>query len=172
MQQRLLNWVWPVVLAIVAAVVAVIVANSQTSAKLNKVDTSVPLWAIQPGLGTVMIEYGIRFGNVWWAADADNWDMVNYQLTEMTEIQEVGETTRPARADALKKYEDESLKPLMDAAKAKDKTAFAAAYDQAITGCNKCHGEQKNSAGQPFRFIRIMRPASPAPFSNIDWKGQ
>ncbi len=172
MQQRLLNWVWPVVLAIVAAVVAVIVANSQTSAKFNQVDRNTALWNIQPGLGTVMIEYGVRFGNVWWAADAGNWDMVNYQLGEMVEIQEVGETTRPARSDALKKYEDEDLKPLMDAAKAGDKAAFADAYDQAVTGCNKCHGEQKNSAGKPFRFIRIMRPASQAPFSNVDWKGQ
>ena len=170
--QKIVNWVWPVLLAIVAAVVAVVVANSQTTAKLSKVDTNTPLWAIQPGLGTVMIEYGTRFGNLWWAADAGNWDMVNYQFKEMLEIQETGETTRPARADALKKFEDESLKPLMDAAKAQDKTAFVAAYDQAITGCNKCHGEQKDSTtGQTFRFVRIMRPTSLAPFSNVDWKG-
>jgi hypothetical protein len=130
------------------------------------------LWAIQPGLGTVMIEYSTRFGNLWWAADADNWDMANYQLKEMTEIQEVGETTRPARADALKQFEDTDLKPLMDAAMAKDKAAFTEAYDNAITGCNKCHGEQKDSAGNTFRFVKIIRPTSTAPFSNVDWKGQ
>lgn len=162
---------FPVVMAIVAAAVAVGVSGSQTNSKFETPDQTA-LWAIQPGLGTIMIEYSIRFGNAWWAADGGNWDMVNYQLNEMTEIQEVGEITRPARAEALKKFEDENLKGLIDAAKAKDKNGFVTAYDKTITGCNKCHGEQKDHAGNPLRFIRIVRPTSQAPFSNVEWKGQ
>jgi len=163
---------WPLIVALVAAAVVFGIATARTNARFNKVDTKDQLWAIQPGLGTVMIEYDVRFGNVWWAADGGNWDMVSYQLKEMTEIQEVAETTRPGRADALKGFEQASLDPLIAAAKAKDKAAFTAAYDQAITGCNKCHGEQKDDAGNTFRFVRIMRPTGPAPFSNVDWKGQ
>src|SRR6266498_33687 len=64
------------VFAIVAGVAAIFVANAQTAGKLNTVDRNLTLWNIQPGLGTVMIEYSIRFDNLWFAADAGNWDMV------------------------------------------------------------------------------------------------
>jgi len=42
------------------------------------------LAAIQPGLGTVMIEYSNRAGNVYYAAQAGNWGLAAYQLNEMT----------------------------------------------------------------------------------------
>jgi hypothetical protein len=170
-QSKLMVWVWPAIVAVAALVIAVMVANSQTSSKLNTVDRSQALWAIQPGLGTVMVEYSNRFGNSWWAADAGNWDMVNYQLKEMVEIQEVGETTRPGRADGLKKFEADDVEPLIEAAHAKDMEAFVAAYDKAITGCNKCHGDQEDSDGNSFKFVKITRPTSMTPFSNVDWKG-
>src|SRR5438477_9353097 len=53
---------------------------------------------IQPGLGTVMVEYGHRMAAVWFAGEAGNWDMAHYQVIEMREIQETGEITRPPRA--------------------------------------------------------------------------
>ena len=58
------------------------------------------LAAIQPGLGTVMIEYANRYSDIYYAAKGGNWPLAAYQLKEMGEIQEVGETTRPGRADA------------------------------------------------------------------------
>src|SRR5574342_624441 len=75
---------------------------------------------IQPGLGTVMIEYGARFTNMYYAAKGGNWGLADYQLKEAREIQEVGETTRPARADSLKGFETSYLDPLEAAIKAKD----------------------------------------------------
>src|ERR1019366_10198175 len=69
------------------------------------------LAAIQPGLGTVMIEYSNRAGNVYYAAQAGNWGLAAYQLNEMTEIQEVAENTRPERASALKAFETGALVP-------------------------------------------------------------
>jgi len=161
-----------VVLAIVAVIIAVTVVNGHVTNKLNNADRSLTLWNIQPELGTVMIEYATRFNNAWWAVDADNWDMANYQLKEMTEIQEVGEVTRPGHADALKKFEDDNLQPLIQAVKAKDKDAFTAAYDKAITGCNQCHGDTKGKDGSSYRFVKIMRPTGNAPYSNVDWQGQ
>lgn len=165
---------WPIVVAVIAVVVAVVVSGGQTTSKMSKVDTNIPLWAIQPGVGTVMIEYGTRFNNAWWAEQGGNWDMVNYQLKEMPEIQEVGETTRPGRADALKKFENDYLVPLQNAGKAKDKAAFESAYERAITGCNQCHGDSKDAASgiDSFRFVRIIKPTSPAPFSNVQWAAQ
>jgi hypothetical protein len=117
------------------------------------------LSAIQPGLGTVMIEYGHRMAAVWFAGEAGNWDMVHYQIIEMREIQEVGETTRPARAQALKSFESSFLDPLDDAVTAKDKTKFETAYNSAIQGCNSCHGAQTSADfPQSFKFVKVQVP--------------
>ena len=117
------------------------------------------LSAIQPGLGTIMIEYGHRMAAVWFAGQASNWDMAHYQIIEMREIQEVGETTRPGRAPALKSFESSFLDPLDEAATAKDKTKFESAYNAAIQGCNSCHGSQTSGDfPQGFSFIKVQVP--------------
>jgi len=114
---------------------------------------------IQPGLGTVMIEYGHRMSAMWFAEQAGNWDLAQYQLIEMREIQEVGETTRPARAAPLKSFESNFLDPLEDQIKAKDKAKFESAYNSAIQGCNSCHGSQTSADWpQGFKFIKIQAP--------------
>src|SRR5438045_9743527 len=82
---------------------------------------------IQPGLGTVMIEYGHRMAAVWFAGEAANWDMAHYQIIEMRELQEVGETTRPARAPALKSFESSFLQPLDDAIMSNHNATFESA---------------------------------------------
>ena len=64
---------------------------------------------IQPGLGTVMMEYSTRFTNMYYAAKGGNWDLADYEMKEALEIQEVGETTRPKRAEALKSFEGKYL---------------------------------------------------------------
>jgi hypothetical protein len=114
---------------------------------------------IQPGLGTIMIEYGRRMGHVWFAEQAANWDFAQYQLTEMREIQEVGETTRPARAPALKSFESQFLDPLEEQIKAKNSAQFENAYRSAIQGCNSCHGSQTSADWpQGFTFIKVQVP--------------
>ena len=110
---------------------------------------------IQPGLGTVMIEYGARFTNVYYAAKGGSWDLAAYQLKEAREIQEVGETTRPARAEALKGFEKSYLDPIEAAIKAKDFKKFDKAFKDGIQGCNTCH------TGQGFPFIKYTLPKGP-----------
>jgi hypothetical protein len=131
---------------------------------------------IQPGLGTVMIEYGIRFNNLWFAAQNSNWNMVSYQIDEMREIQEVGEITRSNRATMLKGFESSFLDPLAKAASNKDLTGFKTAYDGAIGGCNACHAASSGKAadGSPipsYKFVKIIRPTAPD-FNNVDFAGQ
>jgi hypothetical protein len=75
---------------------------------------------IQPGLGTVMIEYAGRYTNMFYAAKGGNWGLADYMLKEAREIQEVGETTRPGRAAGLKAFEQAYLDPLEKTIKAKD----------------------------------------------------
>jgi cytochrome c551/c552 len=127
--------------------------------KFNAVDRNLALWNIQPGLGTVMIEYGNRFGRLWFAANAGNWDMAKYQLDEMIEIQEVGETTRPNRAEMLKAFEDKALTALDQAILAKDTAAFTTAYTDAANGCNSCHASSKGTNWGSYQFVKIQVPA-------------
>ncbi len=125
----------------------------------DNVDRSLTLWNIQPGLGTVMIEYGKRFAMLKFAVDAGDWGMAQYQLKEQIEIQEVGETTRPAKTSLLKSFEQTNLEPLSAAIENQDEGAFNTAYSEAIAGCNACHV----ATGHP--YVRVeMPPSSPQPF--------
>ena len=119
-----------------------------TDEKLNT------LAELQPGLGTVMIEYSGRFTNMFYAVKGGNWDFADYQLKEAREIQEVGETTRPKRAKPLKDFESKYLDPLAKAIEAKDSKKFEAAFTDAVKGCNACH----DKAG--FKFIKYELPMS------------
>jgi len=110
---------------------------------------------LQPGLGTVMIEYSHRWTNTYYAAKGGNWDLAAYMLKEALEIQEVGEATRPARAGALKAFETAYLEPLDAAIKAKDFNTFDTAFKAGIKGCNGCH------ASQGFPYIEYVLPDSP-----------
>jgi hypothetical protein len=115
---------------------------------------------LQPGLGTVMIEYANRFTTMFYAAKGGNWGMADYQLKEMREIQEVGETTRPARAPMLKAFESSNLDKLAETIKAKDLKKFDGAFKEAVEGCNGCH------AANGFGFIKYQLPkSSPSPTS-------
>ncbi|MGA7180011.1 MAG: hypothetical protein WBX11_10545 [Thiobacillaceae bacterium] len=118
------------------------------------------LATIQPGLGTVMIEYSNRFSAAYYAAKGGNWDMAGYQIKEAREIQEVGETTRPGRAKFLKEFESTYLDPLDETIKAKDWKKFEVAFKKAEVGCNECHKTQG------FHYIKYQLPkASPSPTS-------
>ena len=115
---------------------------------------------LQPGLGTVMIEYSRRFSTMYYSAKGGNWGMADYQLKEMREIQEVGETTRPGRAQMLKAFESSELNKLAAAIKAKNHKQFRAAFNEAAGACNGCH------AANGYGFIKYVLPkASPSPTS-------
>lgn len=114
------------------------------------------LAGIQPGLGTVMIEYGNRYTTAYYAAKGGNWDLAAYQIKEAREIQEVGETTRPPRAPMLKAFEKSYLDPLDAALKAKNFQNFDKAFKAGIQGCNGCH------AAQGFAYIKYELPKAPA----------
>lgn len=128
--------------------------------------------SINPGLGTVMIEYNDRMGRLWFAGEAGNWDMVKYQILEMKEIQETGEVDRPARAEALKGFEKGYLDPITATADKKDKAAFETAYDKTIAGCNACHvGQKSTDFTGGYKFVKIVKPTQP-PTVNVDYAGQ
>lgn len=134
-------------------------------------DMDVQKKSINPGLGTVMMEYQERFARIWYSVQANNWDQPIYQITEMTEIQETGENTRPQYATALKGFESGYLNPLLDTIKKKDKAAFEAQYDKTIQGCNSCHVANKGGGMDSIKFIKVTRPTA-SPTVNLDYAGQ
>ncbi len=135
--------------------VAAVVAYADSDWLKGSTDEKLKTLAdLQPGLGTVMIEYANRFTNAYYAAKGGNWGLADYMVKEMREIQEVGETTRPARADALKAFEG-YLTDLGGTIKAKDFKQFDAKFKEAVQGCNGCH------AGQGFPYIKYQLPKTP-----------
>jgi hypothetical protein len=120
------------------------------------------LAALQPGLGTVMIEYSNRAGNVYYAAQGGNWGLAAYQLNEMTEIQEVAEHTRPARAKALQGFEKSALSLLAKDIVNQDATAFRRDFDKMVMQCNGCH------RANGFGFIVYKLPDRPAMPAKMD----
>jgi uncharacterized protein (TIGR03437 family) len=120
------------------------------------------LAGIQPGLGTVMIEYSKRFANMYYAALAGNWGMAAYQLKEAVEIQEVAETTRPARQPLLVGFENNALVPLANDIVKQDLDAFKRDFNTAVTMCNGCH------AATGFNYIVYQLPARPKVPAKLD----
>jgi hypothetical protein len=113
---------------------------------------------LQPGLGTVMIEYGMRFTNAYYAAKGGNFELAQYMIKEMKEIQEVGEITRPARADLLKAFESNYLDKLDAAAKAKNWSQYSKLFPQVVNACNQCHAKVKMAY-----IVYQLPPSPPAP---------
>jgi hypothetical protein len=151
------------ILAVLALALVVATAGAYAASDWLKGSTEEKLKTlaeIQPGLGTVMIEYANRYTNAYYAAKGGNWDLAAYQIKEAREIQEVGETTRPERAQALKNFEKNYLDPLDAAIKVKDFKKFEVAFKSGIQGCNTCH------MGQGFPYIKYQLPKAPlAPLS-------
>ncbi len=50
---------------------------------------------IQPGLGRIMPEIGIRTWKLYYAAKAGNWPLAKFQLKEVRGLMELGAFTRP-----------------------------------------------------------------------------
>jgi hypothetical protein len=145
---------------VVAAVLGIVIVSAVAFAapawlKGSTEEQLKTLADIQPGLGTVMIEYGARYTNLYYAAKGGNWDLAAYQLKEAREIQEVGETTRPARAEGLKAFEKAYLDPIELAIKAKNFQRFNETFKKGVQGCNGCH------AAQGFPYIRYELPKAP-----------
>jgi hypothetical protein len=136
-------------------------ANAQTDWLKGATEEQLKTLAnIMPGLGTVMIEYSVRLTNAYYAAKGGNWELAGYMVKEAREIQEVGETTRPARAEALKTFEHTYLEPLDNTIKGKNFIAFKKDFNNVVKGCNGCH------EGQGFPYIKYVLPKQPyAPLS-------
>jgi hypothetical protein len=107
---------------------------------------------------------------LWYAGEARNWELADYELDELQEGFEDVVKFHPTHKDAplplsalIPKIMDAPIRDLRAAVKAKDAVAFAVAYDAVTAGCNSCH-EATN-----FGFNVVRRPSNPPWFSNQDF---
>jgi hypothetical protein len=114
-----------------------------------------------PGLGEFMAFQQMRHAKLWFAAEAGNWDLANYELGELREgfadIARLHPTQEgsPVPIDqAIETMLTDPLGNLGKAIAAKDRRAFEDAYGMLTEGCNSCH--QATNHG----FDVVQRPKS------------
>jgi hypothetical protein len=96
---------------------------------------------MQPGLAGLMPEVGNRYWICYYAARGGNWALAAYQLRHLLNLLRQGGVTRPKHESKLSGYARDQMGPLMEAIKAKDRSAFEAAYRRAIEVANDLHRE-------------------------------
>lgn len=138
--------------------------------RFSTVDRKLPLWEIQPGTASRMVELTIYFNNMWFGAQAGNWDLARFEIYRSEETVKAIGVTRPARTAVLKPWADTNLGALVKAVEAKNLADFEKAYDAAIAWCNACHAASEGGPLKSLGAFKITRPTAPL-FSNIDYKG-
>jgi hypothetical protein len=117
-----------------------------------------------PGLGEIMTLQQMRHLKLWFAGQAGNWPLADYELDELKEGFEDVVKYFPTKDDAptgamATAVLEKEVADLGKAIEAKDRKTFAAAFDKLTASCNACH----QSAKKPFIFVQ--RPAA-NPYAN------
>ncbi len=122
-----------------------------------------------PGLGEIMTLTQMRHAKIWFAGEARNWELVNYELDELEEgfadVVKYHPTHKDAPlplSQAVPTMMDRPIQDLRLAAKAHDASAFVTAYDALTSACNSCHQATN------FGFNVVRRPQQ-AWFGNQDF---
>jgi hypothetical protein len=118
----------------------------------------------KPGLGEIMTLQQMRHLKLWFAVQAGNWALGDYELDELKEGFEDVIKYNPTKdgvptgtmAEAVVAKEVAELAKLIEA---KDKKNFVSAFDRLTASCNACHQASKKE------FIRIQRPTG-NPYTN------
>ena len=116
------------------------------------------------GLGEIMSLQQMRHLKLWFAGQAKNWPLADYELDELKEgfddvLKRFPTHDGIALAPLVKLIADQEIPELAKAIEARDGARFASAFDALTAGCNGCHQSAKHG------FIVIQRPAS-QPYSN------
>ena len=148
---------------VVALVSLVAVAACRASAPPAKVESG---GSYTPGLGEIMSLQQMRHIKLWFAGQAGNWLLADYEIKELKEGFDDAVTLHPILEDAPLPIKDIVPKkvtvPLQDlaaAVRAQNRPKFDLAFDELTTACNECHQAEN------FGFNVIQRPSS-NPYAN------
>ncbi len=112
---------------------------------------------IQPGLGRIMPDIGARTWKLYYAAQAGNWPLANFQWKEIKGLMELGAFTRPKHEAALNEFLEQAWPAIQDAVKKEDFKAFEEAFKKAVDAGNAYH-EMKD---KPYLIWKL--PDTPPP---------
>lgn len=122
--------------------------------------------AYTPGLGEIMALTSMRHAKLWFAGQAKNWELAEYELEELQEGFEDAGKFHPTHKDIkqpipdlITKTMDIPLDELDKAIKSKNPAQFTQQFDAVTAGCNACHQESA------FGFNIVTRPTF-NPFAN------
>jgi len=150
----------PVIAALIATVLfAALTANAQEKPAPAAAPQAVnePDQAMQPGLGEIMALQQMRHIKLWFAGDASNWPLADYEIGELNEG--FDDVNKLLGGDTVEKAVGAQIAALQKAVDGKDRAAFTAAFDKLTAGCNSCHHTLDHA------FIVIQRPTA-LPYSN------
>jgi hypothetical protein len=116
-----------------------------------------------PGLGEIMSVQQMRHIKLWFAGNAANWPLADYEMGELGEG--FDDVKKLLGDDVVDQHVGKPIDALQKAVDGKDRKAFIAAFDNLTAGCNACHHTLDHA------FIVIQRP-NMLPYSNQNFVPQ
>lgn len=112
-----------------------------------------------PGLGEIMAQSADRHTKLWFAGQAQNWNLAAYEVDELNEgFEDAAKYHRTHKQikqlipELIAQNMFQPLTGLEQAIKEKDLQAFTKNYDNLTAGCNACHQATE------FGFNRVTHP--------------
>ena len=112
-----------------------------------------------PGLGEIMAQSADRHTKLWFAGQAQNWELAAYEVDELNEgFEDAAKYHRTHKQikqlipELIAQNMFQPLAALEQAIKAKDLRAFTQNYANLTAGCNACHQATE------FGFNRVTQP--------------
>lgn len=119
-----------------------------------------------PGLGEIMAQSAVRHAKLWFAGNAQNWELAAYEIDELHEgFEDVGKfhpthkDIKQSIPELIARYMDQPLAQLEQSIQSKNTKAFSESYDYLTASCNACH------QATDFGFNRVIKPSF-NPFAN------
>lgn len=133
--------------AFAAALLAAGVAWAQQS---KQADSAADEPENLPRLSEMMVQQQMRHIKLWFAGDAGNWALADYELDQLKDG--FDDIAKLLGGDLAQQHLGGALSQLEKSIDAKDHGAFVSAFDSLSSGCNACHGTLDHA------FIVIQRP--------------
>ena len=158
----------PIVAALIAAACLLAPQCSRRTSRAGQAraaaETAMPAdEPYQPGLGEIMALQQMRHIKLWFAGNAANWPLADYEIGELGEG--FDDVRKLLGADIVDQHIGAPIAALQKAIDGKDRKAFIAAFDNLSAGCNACHHALDHG------FIAIQRP-NMLPYSNQNFVPQ
>lgn len=154
----------PIVVVVIAAAMLVPQAmRAQDKPAAAAVAAIPPEEPYQPGLSEIMALQQMRHIKLWFAGNAANWPLANYEIGELGDG--FDDVKKLLGDDIVNQHVGKPLEALQKAIDGKDRKAFIAGFDNLTAGCNACHKALDHA------FISIQRP-NMLPYSNQNFTPQ